>query len=152
MRCALLTVLAVGLAFISVGATGNVIQSVSGNGHGLAGPAVRTVTFSIRKSADGTVDGWYHSEARGKGGAKVGVRIECLHVVGNQAWAKGTIVSALNPDNIGRPYSFRFIDNGEGSGAPPDEIGVARFADYDCMTEPDIPLRQLTTGNLQIRG
>jgi hypothetical protein len=73
-------------------------------------------------------------------------------VVGNRAWAAGTVVSAVSPDNIGRPYSFRFIDNGEGVGAPPDEIGVGRFLETDCMTEPTIGLRQLTIGNLQIRS
>jgi hypothetical protein len=148
----MLTMLVAGIAFASSGATRKVIQSVTGNGHQLGGAVDRTVTFNIHKRADGTVDGWYRSEARPPGGASIRVRIECLHVVGNQAWATGTIVSAGNPDNIGRSYSVRFIDNGEGSGGPPDEIGVARFQNYDCMAEPDIPSRQLVTGNLQVRG
>jgi hypothetical protein len=128
----------------------NVVQMVSGNGHLIDRPVERTVTFNIRKHADGTVKGWYHSVARGPGGAHIRVRMECLHVVGNQAWAVGTVVAAVNPDNIGRPYSVRFVDNGEGANVAPDEIGVRRFEYYDCAGEPDISLRPLITGNLQI--
>jgi hypothetical protein len=128
-----------------------VIRSVRGNGHLVGGDVERTVTFNILEWSDGTVDGWYHSLKRGPGGAHIRVRVECLHVVGNQAWASGTVVDAVDPDNIGRPYSMRFLDNGEGANTPPDEIGVARFAEYDCTTEPDIPLRVLTIGNLQVR-
>ena len=80
------------------------------------------------------------------------MRVECLHVSGNQAWATGTIVAALDPRNIGLPYSFHFIDNGEGINAPPDEIGVERYGDYDCAQEPDIETRQIKIGNLQIRN
>lgn len=129
----------------------DVIQSVSGSGHLTEGAIYRTVTFNILKRVDGTVEGWYRSLRRGRGGARIRVRVECLHVTGNQAWASGSIVAALDPGNIGRPYSFRFIDNGEGANAPPDEIGVERFEDYDCELEPDIATRQIKIGNLQIR-
>ena len=178
MRRTLLTVLAVELALIGLGLTActedplepqeaafladahgtnwnfdtDVVQSVSGSGHLVGEPVERTVTFDIRKRADGSVHGFYHSLARGPGGAHIRVRIECLHVTGNQAWATGTIVAAIDPDNIGRPYSVRFIDNGEGANAPPDEIGTEQFVDYDCATEPDRPVRQLTIGNLLIRS
>lgn len=177
MRRTLLTVLAVELALIGLGLTSctetplepqeaayvmdargadrisdtNVIQSVSGNAHVMGEPVERTVTFDIRKHADGSVDGWYHSSVRGPGGADIKVRMECLHVVGNQAWARGTIVAAVNPGNIGRPVSMRFIDNGEGANAPPDEFG-GTWANYDCATEPDLSTRQLKIGNLQVRG
>jgi len=177
MRRTLLTVLAVGLALIGLGLTSctdtplepreeafpagargadrisdmDVIQSVSGNAHLIDDPVEKTVTFDIRKRADGSVEGWYNASARGPGGADIKVRVECLHVIGNQAWAKGTIVAAVNPDNIGRPSSMRFIDNGEGANAPPDEFGGV-WEDYDCVTEPDLSTRQLTIGNLQIRG
>jgi hypothetical protein len=128
-----------------------VSQSVSGNAHLRNDPVGRTVTFEIRKHADGSVTGWYHASARGPGGADVRVCVECLHVIGNQAWAGGTIVSAVNPDNIGRPVSMRFIDNGEGASAPPDEFGGI-WEYHDCATEPGLSTRQLTIGNLQIRG
>jgi hypothetical protein len=178
MKRTLLKTFAAGIAFVGLGVTActeaplepeaiaaldgagqaylksnmHVVQSVSGNGHLVDGTVHRTVTFNIRKRANGTVTGWYHTLARGPGGAHVRVSMECLHVAGNQAWATGTIVAAVNPDNIGQPYSVRFVDGGEGSGAPPDEIGVEAFADYDCTSEPDISMRQLTIGNLQIRG
>lgn len=130
-----------------------VIESVSGNGHTKNG-VVREITRNINivKYEDGTVVGWYHGRVREGGEAHVRVRIDCLHVVGNQAWASGIVVAAANPDNIGLSYAVRVIDNGEGSKAVPDEVGSARFMDYDCMTEPDIPLRPLTTGNVVVRS
>jgi len=129
----------------------NVIQSVSGNAHVMGEPVALTVTFDIRKSADGSVHGWYNASTRGPGGADIKVRVECLHVVGNQAWAGGTIVEAVNPDNIGRPVSMRFIDNGEGANASPDEFGGV-WQEYDCATAPALSTRQITIGNLQVRG
>lgn len=128
-----------------------VIQSVTGSGHLVDRPVERTVTFNIFKRADGTVEGWYHSVARGPGGAHIRVSMECLHVAGNEAWATGTVVAAVDPNNIGRPYSVHFLDNGEGADAAPDEIGTERFVGYDCTSEPDIPTRPLMIGNLRIR-
>jgi hypothetical protein len=178
MRKALLTVLAVGLTGLGVsvtactespleprtsqglGAAGlaslesecAAIQSVTGNAHLIDGGVERTVMFNAFKCADGTVYGWYHALARGPGGADLRVRVECLHVVGNQAWATGTVVAAVDPANVGRPYSFRVIDHGEGASAAPDEFGAARFELYDCATEPEITTRPLKIGNLQVQG
>jgi hypothetical protein len=76
--------------------------------------------------------------------------MDCLHIVGNQAWASGTVVSSANPDNVGRPYMLRVVDNGEGAGAPADQIGIGRFLDADCESEPDLSLRSLIIGNLQV--
>lgn len=125
--------------------------SVHGNGHLIDGEVERTVTFNIVKRADGEVDGWYHALRRGPGGAHIKVDIDCLHVVGNQAWAGGIVVAAINPDNIGRPYSVRFVDNGEGDAAAADEIGVLWLQYADCGTEPDISVRELVIGNLRVR-
>jgi hypothetical protein len=131
-----------------------IVQSVTGNGHNNEGEIRRiTRTINIFKYEDGTVEGWYHARGRGTtSSAHVRVRIDCLHVAGNQAWASGTVVAAVNPDNIGRPYAVRVVDNGEGSRSAPDEVGSARFIDYDCTTEPDIPLRQLSDGNIKVTG
>ena len=130
---------------------GKVIQSVSGNAHVMDEPVEKTVTFDIRKYADGSVYGWYNASVRGRGGADIKVRLDCLHVVGNQAWTGGTIVEAVNPNNIGRAVSMRFIDNGEGVNAPPDEFGGI-WQDYECATEPDLSTRQVIIGNLRVRG
>ena len=130
----------------------DVIQLVCGAGHFIDESVERTITFNILKRANGTVEGWYHILARGPGGAHVRIAVECLHVVDNQAWATGTIVDAKDPDNIGLPYSMRFVDNGQDADAEPDEIGGERFVGYDCTTEPEIQLRELTIGNLQVRG
>lgn len=167
--------LAVGLVVVALGATGclegpaestdadrvaapattfdgRVVQSVTGSAHLFGGAIERTLTFDIRKYADGTVDGWYHMLARGPGGAHVRVRIDCLHVVGNQAWATGTVVAAEGEGNIGRPYALRVIDHGEGGNDVPDEVGVVRFVEYDCTAEPELSLRPVVIGNIQVRG
>lgn len=129
----------------------NVVQSVSGNAHVVDEARRLTVTFNIRKHADGSVDGWYNASVRGPGGADIKVRMDCLHVVGNQAWAGGTIMEAVNPDNIGRPVSMRFVDNGEGAKALPDEFGGI-WEYYDCAAEPDLSTRQVIIGNLHVRS
>jgi len=129
-----------------------VSHSVTGNGRFVGEGVDRTAAFNIREYADGTVDGWYRALGGGPDGADVRVRIVSLHVAGNQAWASGTVVAAADPANVGRPYTVRFVDDGDGPGAAPDQIGVGGFVGYDCMTEPDLPLRELTVGNLQIRN
>jgi hypothetical protein len=127
-----------------------VVESVTGNAHYLSETVDRTANFTMRKYDDGSVEGWYHVLRRGPGGADLRVRIECLHVVGNEAWASGTVVDAVGEQNIGKPYSFYFLDNGEGVGAMPDEFAALRFLYFDCETEPEVSPRQLTIGNLQV--
>lgn len=130
-----------------------IIQSVSGNAHSPDGEVRQiTRTINIVKYEDGTVEGWYHARGRNTSGAHIRVQIDCLHVNGNQAWASGAVVAAVNPDNIGRPYSIRVIDHGEGANAAPDEFGGTRFMYYDCVTEPDLPVWDLTIGNIVVRG
>lgn len=129
----------------------DVIQSVSGNAHLIDAESERTVTFIVRKYADGSVDGWYNASVRGPGDADVRVRVECLHVVGNEAWAGGIIMKAVNPANVGRPVSMRFVDAGEGGNAPPDEFGGI-WEYHDCATEPDLSTRPISIGNVQVRG
>lgn len=137
-----------GLAPAASASDVQVVQSVTGNGH-LAG--LRTYDVSVEKRADGSVTGWFHVRYRGAGGAHVRVAVDCLHINANRAWGGGTIVFAVNPANIGNPYAFMVVDNGEGVNAPPDEIVTVH--DYlDCTTEWSRGTRQLTIGNLQVRG
>jgi hypothetical protein len=128
-----------------------VVQSVCGSAHLIGEGTDRTVTLSILKHADGSVDGWYRALTRGPGGAQVTVRMECLHVQGNRAWAGGTIVEAANPANIGRPVSIRVVDNGEGEHALPDELGGI-WEYHDCGSMPDLDTRGLLIGNISIKG
>ena len=112
MKKIMLATMAVGLAFIGLAMTScseeplepqsvdfradalnldnkydmEVIQSVSGNGHNNESEVRRvTRTINIVKYEDGTVEGWYHARGRGTSGAHIKARIDCLHVVGNQA-------------------------------------------------------------------
>lgn len=95
--------------------------------------------------------GWLNVRHRGAGGAHIRVAANCLHVVGNQAWVGGVVMAAVDPANIGQPYSFRVVDNGEGSNPRPDEIRTLQ--EYrDCTTEWSDATRALTIGNLQVRG
>lgn len=138
-----------GAAVAALSASGSpVVQSVTGNGH-LAD--TRTYTFQVHKRADGTVSGWMHVRYRGPGGAHIRVEANCLHVVGNQAWVGGVIVFAADPANVGLPYSFKVVDNGEGANAPPDEIRTEHVY-HDCTSEWGGATRALTIGNLQVRG
>jgi hypothetical protein len=132
-------------------ADAQVVQAVTGNGHVVG---ARTYTFTVRKLADGTVTGWYHVQHRGKGGTRLWVAPDCLHVVGNKAWISGVVVSAMDPGNVGQPYAFRVVDTGEGANAAPDSIQTSGIGVFnDCASEWDLgPGRALTIGNIHVRG
>lgn len=142
------TVTPAGLAPAASASDGQVMQSITGNGQ-TAG--LRTFDVSVEGRADGSVTGWVCVRHRGSGGAHVRVAVDCLHVNGNHAWGGGTIAFAVDPENIGNPYAFMVVDNGEGVNAPPDEI-VSVQAFLDCRTEWSRGTRQVTIGNLQVRG
>jgi hypothetical protein len=125
-----------------------VVASVTGIGRP---QGTRFYTVDARRMKDGTATGWFHANTVGKGGARVRVAVNCLHVNGNRAWGGGVIVAAVNPANIGLPFAFRVIDNGEGAGAPPDEIQTV-WGFLDCTTEWPSSTRLIAVGNLQVRG
>ena len=80
--------------------------------------------------------------------------IDCLNIVGNQATLSGTVTKIKGnvPGGIfvGQKAVFRVEDNGEGNGAPADEISdVFLFAAANCLTSTPATYRAIQ-GNVQV--
>jgi hypothetical protein len=139
---------------------GGVIESATGSGHYLVDGKIRTFAFSANKHADGTTTGEYHINVHASDIA-LHVTVECMLTKGNTAWIGGHIDRSSNPDVVipGTVSYFWTVDNGEGAGAPPDIVSVARINDVDealeefCEDGPTIlPPREVVRGNVQVRA
>jgi hypothetical protein len=157
---------------------GPVIASVTGSGHFTTRPPAlspglwRTFTLTARKYADGSVDGTFtRVEHLADGGVRtLHGAVSCFTIVGNTAW-----IGWSNPGGTPSDVAWQVVDNGEGAGDPPDQVGLqldaatfgfpAGFAHDFCADTPNaldfgprfgvVPLSALLTdieaGNVQIR-
>jgi len=98
--------------------------SATGSGQLHLGLPLRTFSFSAHTSADGTATGEAQLENRASG-TRDHFEIDCLNVLGDIAVMSGTVRSSIDPTLIGTDVLFAVRDNGEGPGAPPDEITLA---------------------------
>lgn len=132
-----------------------VVGSVTGSGHAPCAPEsentclapgpLRTFTVSAKVRADGSVSGTAVVVNRTEG-FRVKIDIECVNFFGadqNRAWMKGTVVQSNTPDGpVGLEVGFAVADNGEGDGAPADQItgagpGPDFFINWICNPDPD---------------
>jgi hypothetical protein len=101
---------------------------------------------------DGRMTGeWTDQFGQGEGG--IHVDVNCLHVVGNQAWVSGIIKSGSfgGVDFTGQPAITRVADFGKSHNDPPDAIsfsfiGVAT----PCTAAPNLPLLPMTDGQVRV--
>ena len=100
------------------------VQSASGFGQVHLGLPFRNFAFSATKQTDGTTSGQAQLE-RSDNGILAHIDIDCLNVLGNVAVMSGMYTRATNPALVGSDALFAVKDNGEGPGAPPDEITLA---------------------------
>lgn len=132
-------------------ATNGVVEQITGSGHyvtpaiGLQPDRWRVFTMSARKMADGTVEGSFNRVVHVKGSAperESGI-ITCFTIVGDIAWIGGHTDGA-----DGAEIAWQVMDNGEGEGAPADEVGLqfgpasfpilpAGFAQDFCEDTPE---------------
>ena len=140
-------------------AGGNGVQSsATGSGHYIAGDQIRTLAFSAVQYADGSASGEYQIDVHASN-TSFHVSVTCLSVVGNTAWIAGVIDWSSGPPVLPGTVSYFYaIDNGEGSGAAPDIVSVARINDRPeadeefCTTRPlALPPRDVVHGNVQVR-
>jgi hypothetical protein len=99
-------------------------QSASGSGQFHLGLPLRTFSFSAQTAADGTAGGEAQLDNRASG-ARDHFEIDCLNVLGDIAVMSGIVRSSVDPTLVGTDVLFAVRDNGEGPGAPPDEISLA---------------------------
>ena len=85
--------------------------------------------------ADGSASGQYRDRFA-RGGGIIGV-VDCVRVVGNQAWVSGWIRSgrAGDEDLAGLPFTTLVVDNGTSANQPPDQIATSHTGDETPCTE-----------------
>jgi len=132
-------------------AAGPVVQTVTGSGHFNTPPTAlipgwRTFTMTARKYADGTVSGSFNRVTHPEDGevTKGHGPITCFSIGedGKTVWIGGEIPGAEPPDIV-----WQVVDNGEGAGADPDQVGLqldaafwgrpAGFAQSFCDEMPE---------------
>lgn len=136
------------------GGTGVVNRvTASGSDADLIGPGGdANFTFSALKRADGSASGqWTDQFGHGNGGFHA--VIDCVHVVGNEAWVSGTITSGniFGFDLTGFPVGTRVADNGTSANDPPDQISFSFLGDpTPCTDAPGYPLLTKTIGQVNV--
>lgn len=85
--------------------------------------------------ADGTASGQY-TDRFSRGGGIIGV-VDCVSVVGNQAWVSGWIkTGGIGDDDFtGLPFTTLVVDNGTSAKQPPDQISSSHTGDPTPCTE-----------------
>lgn len=85
--------------------------------------------------ADGTATGEYIDRFANGNGIKAVV--DCVRVVGNEAWISGWITSGRFEDDdlSGLPFVTRIRDNGKSSQEPPDQISSSHTGDPTPCTD-----------------
>lgn len=130
-----------------------VVHRVSVGGHDLDIAENTDANFSLVaiEHGDGRITGqWTDQFGQQDGGFHAA--INCLRVVGNQAWVSGVITSSQIPGWIGLPVITRVADIGTSKNDPPDQIsfsfvGVA----VPCTAQPGLPLLDMTDGQVSVR-
>jgi hypothetical protein len=146
---------------VSVG-TAAPVHWASGAGTVEYAGALNTHAFTAQVDADGNAKGQAEFQLRYID-TTVHVEVNCLAVVGNEAWIGGIITRSSNPAQVGLGLHilFRVQDNGEGFRAQPNGAGDARPPDMtsqlewgavpSCDTTPPLGLIEWTHGNVQVR-
>ena len=134
-------------------AAGGVIHQVSVGGHDFTDPGVDK-NFSLVGivHSDGSVSGEY-TDRFGGGAGGFHATVNCVKVVGNQAWVSGIIDSgdAFGTDLTGVPVLTRVADNGTSANDPPDQISFSFFSAISCNATPNLPLFPMPDGQVKVR-
>ncbi|UCF19391.1 MAG: hypothetical protein JSU87_15925 [Gemmatimonadota bacterium] len=105
--------------------------------------------------ADGSVTGQYHDQFAG--GVGVHIAVDCLTIVGNEAWVSGVITNSRLEFLLGRAAATRVADNGRSANDPADQIsftfiggGFGLPDDFTCGDTPDFPLQDVSEGQVVV--
>lgn len=82
------------------------------------------------------VEGQWHDQFAG--GVGVHADVQCLYVVGNEAWVGGVITQSRIAAFVGLPVATRVADNGRSANDPPDQISFSVIG-ADICTQPATP-------------
>ena len=102
--------------------------------------------------ADGTVRGQYTD--RLGSGEGFHAEVDCLSVVGNNAWIGGVIKNGTYPgvaDAVGRRVVTRVQDNGTSAKDAPDRISFSFLSNISCTTNFASTLLDAPEGQVKVR-
>src|SRR6266540_2401140 len=129
------------------------VHWASGGGTVEYAGALNTHAFIAQIDADGNVKGQAEFQLRYID-TTIHAEVNCLAVVGNEAWIGGTITRSSNPAAVGLGLDilFRVQDNGEDDAPPADMTSQLMWgAVPPCNTTPPLGLIQWTNGNVQVK-
>jgi hypothetical protein len=142
------------LALSPAASADSVIHQVSVGSADIAPPPGTDANFSLSaiELDDGTVSGQWQDTVFGRGTAAVGLHVEvdCLVVVGNEAWVSGVIT---RPASLaGLPAITRVRDNGTSATDPADQISFTFIGiEATCTDQPNLPLFDLINGQVTVQ-
>jgi hypothetical protein len=138
-------------------ATGPVLHRVTAGGPdacealGLKPGCDGNFSLVATEYADGSVKGQYTDRfANGNGFHAV---IDCVSVVGNEAWVSGVIISGSFDgfDLTGLPVAARLADNGTSANDPADQISFSIIGDpTPCTDHAPYDLFDLPQGQVRV--
>jgi len=90
--------------------------------------------------ADGSVTGQLHDQSGQAfgGGIWLHVAVNCLVVIGNQAWVSGVITQSRTPGLVGQGAIVKVVDNGRSANDPADQIGGIYGSSTPCSAATGI--------------
>jgi len=145
------TALKVPTASRSFGQGNGVQHRVSVGSHDFTDPGV-DANFSLIaiQHADGSVSGQW-SDQFGHGNGGLHVEVNCVEVLGNQAWISGVITQANDETFVGLRAGTRVADNGTSANDPPDQTSFSVVgALFDCHARRNYPLFPLSGGEVKV--
>ena len=109
---------------IAAAGAGRVVSSARGSGHFDVNNEYRTFAFNARKSSDGTTDGQWQLQSRHTNSTLHG-NVQCISFDGSTAWFSGVVTKSDLPSYpVGTVVGMIVVDNGEGAGAPADQVSL----------------------------
>jgi hypothetical protein len=137
------------LAIASAKGKGPVVLQVSAGGR----DPFASFALTAKEYADGSMSGQYTDQFPQIGGGFHAV-LDCVSVVGNDAWVSGVITSgtADGQDLTGLPVATRVRDNGTSSKDPADLLGFSFIGDpTPCTEHVDYPMFEAPNGQVVIK-
>jgi hypothetical protein len=131
-----------------------VIHKVSVGSADILPPPGSDANFSLSavQHADGSVTGQWQDTVFGRSvpALALHVDIDCLVVVGNDAWLSGVIT---RPDFLaGLPAITRVRDNGTSANDPADQVSFTSInIGATCTDQPNLPLIDLINGQVNVQ-
>jgi hypothetical protein len=138
-----------------VASQGNgVVHRVTVGGHDadIFGHTDANFSLVAIEHGNGDVTGqWTDQFGQGDGG--IHVEVNCLRVIGNNAWVSGIVKSGNfnGVDVTGQPVITRVADFGTSNDDPPDAISFSFIGlAIPCTAAPQLPLLPMTDGQVKV--